>query len=54
MNRVYLVGTGLLLLLLVIINATLFIVDQRQYAVIFQFGEAKKVIEKPGLNFKIP
>lgn len=33
---------------------SLFTVDQRQSAVVFQFGEAVRTIEKPGLNFKIP
>jgi len=33
---------------------SLFTVDQRQYALIFQLGEVKKVITEPGLNFKVP
>ena len=38
----------------VLLNASLFTVDQRLNAVILQFGEAVKVIEEPGLNVKIP
>ncbi len=34
--------------------SSVFTVDQRQTAVIFQFGEAMRVIKEPGLNFKIP
>lgn len=34
--------------------ASIFTVDQRQTAVIFQFGEAIRVIKEPGLYFKIP
>ena len=34
--------------------STLFIVDQRQVAVIFALGEIKEVITEPGLNFKLP
>lgn len=31
-----------------------FTVDQRNSAVVFQFGEAMRTIEKPGLNIRIP
>ncbi|MFV9876003.1 MAG: protease modulator HflC [Rickettsiales endosymbiont of Dermacentor nuttalli] len=33
---------------------TLFVVDQRQQALIFQFGEVVEVIKSPGLHFKLP
>ncbi|CAN7978872.1 unnamed protein product, partial [Ixodes persulcatus] len=36
------------------ISNSLFSVDQRQSAVVFQFGEAVRTIENPGLNIKIP
>jgi modulator of FtsH protease HflC len=39
---------------LVIAAMTLFTVDQRQYAIIFQLGEVKEVIREPGLAFKWP
>ncbi len=48
----YLIGA--VLLLLIIIGSSLFSVDQRQIGVIFQFGEAVRTIENPGLNAKIP
>jgi modulator of FtsH protease HflC len=32
----------------------LFVVDQRQFAVVFALGEIKQVIDKPGLYFKMP
>lgn len=35
-------------------GATLFTVDQRQNAIVFQFGEVKDVVTKPGLHFKLP
>ena len=35
-------------------SATLYTVDQRQHAIVFQFGEVKEVVTKPGLNFKWP
>lgn len=39
---------------LLILSGALFSVDQRQNGVVFQFGEAIRVIESPGLNIKIP
>ena len=39
---------------LVIVAMSIFTVDQRQYALVFQLGEVKRVITEPGLNFKIP
>lgn len=38
----------------ILITNSLFTVDQRQSAVVFQFGEAIRTIEDPGLNIKIP
>ena len=34
--------------------SALFIVDEREKALVLQFGEVKNVIFEPGLNFKIP
>lgn len=36
------------------ISSTVFVVDQRKYAVVFALGEVKQVIDKPGLHFKLP
>jgi len=33
---------------------SIFTVDQRQFALVFQLGEVKQVITEPGLNFKVP
>ena len=33
---------------------TLFIVQEVNQAIVLQFGDPKKIITKPGLNFKIP
>lgn len=35
-------------------STAVFTVDQREFAVVFQLGEVKHVIEQPGLQFKIP
>jgi len=34
--------------------SSFFTVDQTQQALVLQFGEPKRLIKKPGLNFKIP
>ena len=39
---------------LTILFSTLFVVDQRQYAIVFALGEVKQVISEPGLHFKLP
>ena len=39
---------------LVVLAMSIFTVDQRQYAVVFQLGEVKRAISEPGLYFKIP
>jgi membrane protease subunit HflC len=53
MNRIvtYLIGGFIALMLL---SSTVFVVDQRQYAIVFALGEVKQVISTPGLHFKLP
>jgi modulator of FtsH protease HflC len=53
MNRIFLV-LGALVVLALAVSSSLFIVDQRQVAVIKTFGEIKSVITEPGLNFNWP
>src|SRR5512134_3501037 len=40
--------------LFIILATSIFTVDQRQHAIIFQLGEVREVIEEPGLYFKWP
>ena len=40
--------------LLIVASMSVFVVDQRQNAIVFQLGEVVKVITEPGLNFKVP
>jgi membrane protease subunit HflC len=40
--------------LLVVVAMSMFTVDQRKFAIVFQLGEIKDVITEPGLNFKWP
>ncbi len=39
---------------LMVLSSTVFIVDQRKYAIVFALGEVKQVISEPGLHFKLP
>jgi len=42
------------LLALLVLSSTIFVVDQRQFGVVYSLGQIKKVITEPGLNFKFP
>ncbi len=53
MNRLISITIGLVFLGFVG-SSCLFIVDQRQFALVFALGEIKKVIEEPGIYFKLP
>jgi modulator of FtsH protease HflC len=53
MNRIFLAIAALIVVVLVV-SSSLFVVDQRQVAVIKTFGEIKSVITEPGLNFNWP
>lgn len=53
MNRVIsYVFVGLIALW--VFSSTLFVVDQRQFAIVFALGEVKQIIKEPGLHFKLP
>ena len=53
MNKIvaFLVG---LVIVAVVVRASTFIVDQRQYAIVFQLGQITRVVTEPGLYFRIP
>ncbi|WP_026433876.1 protease modulator HflC [Paracidovorax oryzae] len=53
MNRVGFIVSSLLVVL-ALLSSTLFVVDQRQFGVVYQLGQIKEVITEPGLNFKLP
>ncbi|MEO7150743.1 MAG: protease modulator HflC [Burkholderiaceae bacterium] len=53
MNRLGLIVGGFLLLLM-LASSMLFVVDQRQVAVVYALGEIKEVVQEPGLKFKLP
>jgi len=45
---------AVLIVVALLASSTLYSVDQRQNAVVFQLGEVKEVVTKPGLHFKWP
>jgi membrane protease subunit HflC len=45
---------AVLIALMLVFSSTVFTVDQRQNAMVFQFGQLKSVITEPGLRFKWP
>lgn len=53
MNRIVSIAV-VALLAIWLVSSTVFIVDQRKYAIVFALGEVKQVIDKPGLHFKLP
>lgn len=53
MNRIgFLLST--ILVLFGVASSMLFVVDQRQFGVVYALGQIKEVITEPGLNFKLP
>ena len=44
----------ILVVLGVVAYGSLFVVQEINQAIVLQFGDPKKIITKPGLNFKIP
>ena len=53
MNRIGLYIAGALVALALLFSS-MFIVDQRKFAVIYALGEIKEVLAEPGLRFKLP
>ena len=45
---------GTLFLALIVVLSSMFIVDEREKALVLQFGQIKSVKEEPGLAFKLP
>ena len=39
---------------LMLLSSTVFVVDQRRFAIVFALGEVREVIAEPGLHFKLP
>ncbi len=53
MNRITSIVLGALVAFMAL-SSTMFVVDQRQFAVVYALGEIKEVVSEPGLKFKAP
>ncbi|ABP34497.1 protease modulator HflC [Polynucleobacter asymbioticus] len=55
MNKNRLIAAGIAFIALIyVLSSSIFIVDQRMFAVVFSFGQIVRVIEQPGLQIKYP
>jgi len=52
-NRIGFLAASVLVAL-ALLSSMLFVVDQRQFGVVYTLGQIKEVITEPGLNFKLP
>lgn len=52
-NRLIAAGIGFVALIYVL-SSSIFVVDQRKFAVVFAFGQIVRVIENPGIQVKLP
>ena len=53
MNKIGFIVSSLLVAV-ALLSSMLFVVDQRQFGIVYSFGMIKDVITTPGLNFKLP
>ena len=53
MNRLGMWLSGLVFVV-VLMSSTLFVVDQRQFGVVYALGQIKEVVTEPGLHIKLP
>ena len=53
MNKIGFIFSSLLVVL-ALASSMLFVVDQRQFGVVYALGQIKEVITEPGLNIKLP
>ena len=53
MNKIGFIFSSFLVIL-ALGSSMLFVVDQRQFGIVYALGQIKEVITEPGLNFKLP
>src|SRR6056297_1733870 len=53
MDKLKFIIPGIVVLLFLFLSS-IFVVDERQKALVLQFGQIRQVVEEPGLGFKIP
>jgi membrane protease subunit HflC len=54
MNRIAIAGVVLLAFVAILLNASLFTVEQTEQALVVQFGEIVRPVDQPGLHAKLP
>ncbi len=54
MNKKGIIGIAGLIVVVLLLSNSLFIVNEGEYKVVLQFGEAKKIHQDPGIKMKIP
>jgi membrane protease subunit HflC len=54
MKRATVVIAGLAVVAVLLVYSTIFIVNERQQAIVLRFGEIDQIIREPGIYFKIP
>lgn len=54
MRNITIAGIAALIVVAIIINMSLFTVSQTEQALVVQFGQVVRVVEKPGLHSKLP
>jgi membrane protease subunit HflC len=53
MNKLGFIG-AIAIFALSVLSSAVFVVDQRQFGVVYQLGQIQRVVTEPGLNFKMP
>ena len=53
MNKIVYTAVALIVVIVLLANS-LFIVQEGEYRAVLKFGEATRIHEDPGMNFKIP
>ena len=53
MKKLIYIVAGLIVAIILVLN-TLFIVPEAEFKIVLRFGEAIRILDKPGLNYKIP
>jgi len=54
MNKKWMIGLASFIVVLIVGAASMYIVKEGEYKVVLKFGEAVRVIDSPGLHFKLP
>ena len=53
MNRIVTFSVAAFIALM-LLSSTVFVVDQKRFAIVFALGEVREVISQPGIHFKLP